>query len=235
LADRNFTAPVPPEFFRKLYQTTLPSALGETWLPSLDLQRQYWEVTRYQFRKLSESRALSGPKFVFAHLLVPHTPFVFRADGSYRPRPEARNRRGTDNYVDQLQYTNDSLLRVVKTLMSGPERSRPIVIIQADEGMFPLGYTGEDYRWDKANPFALEVKLNILNAYYWPNLERTGLYPTITPVNTFRLLFRNYFGADVKLLPDRIAAWENGDYPCRFHDVTEQVSPLREPMPANTR
>ena len=39
----------------------------------------------------------------------------------------------------------------------------------------------------------------ILNAYYFPDHE-SAVYPEITPVNSFRLLFNNYFDTDFDLL-----------------------------------
>jgi hypothetical protein len=43
--------------------------------------------------------------------------------------------------------------------------------------------------------------MTILNAYYLPG-EESRLYPTITPVNTFRIILDAYFGQDYPLLPD---------------------------------
>ena len=44
-------------------------------------------------------------------------------------------------------------------------------------------------------------KFLILNAYYLPGHSDIA-YPTISPVNTFRLIFNTYFGTDYELLPD---------------------------------
>jgi hypothetical protein len=42
-----------------------------------------------------------------------------------------------------------------------------------------------------------------LNAYYLPKTAaKASLYPSITPVNTFRILFAAYFGQKLQLLPD---------------------------------
>ena len=40
-----------------------------------------------------------------------------------------------------------------------------------------------------------------MNAYYLPG-HNDKLYPTITPVNTFRLIFDTYFGGKYDMLPD---------------------------------
>ena len=62
----------------------------------------------------------------------------------------------------------------------------PIIILQGDHG---------PSHFDNAS------RMGILNAYYFPD-AKAGLYPLITPVNTFRLLFQTYFGEDLKLLED---------------------------------
>ena len=45
--------------------------------------------------------------------------------------------------------------------------------------------------------------LKILNAIYLFDGNYSQLNPTTTPVNTFRVIFNQYFGAHFKLLPDR--------------------------------
>ena len=45
-------------------------------------------------------------------------------------------------------------------------------------------------------------RVKILNAYYLPDGGNKALYPTITPVNTFRVIFNTYFGGNYELLPD---------------------------------
>ncbi len=68
-------------------------------------------------------------------------------------------------------------------------KTPPVIIIQADHGK-----VGEN-KYDK---------FKITNAYYLPNVKGNVIYPTITPVNTFRVIFDHYFGGDFKLLPDII-------------------------------
>ena len=43
--------------------------------------------------------------------------------------------------------------------------------------------------------------MEILNAYYFPD-GRESLYPSITPVNTFRMIFNAYLGTSLEILPD---------------------------------
>ena len=92
-----------------------------------------------------------------------------------------------------------------------PEDERPIIILQADEGPWSGRATGDrksTFDWADASDDELEIKFGILNAWYVPGGEDLGLYPTMTSINTFPLLFNRYFGLDYPLLPDRVFAPE---------------------------
>jgi len=60
---------------------------------------------------------------------------------------------------------------------------------------------------------------NNLNVYYLPNGSKS-LYETISPVNSFRVIFNEYFNADFELLEDKYY-WESLDRPFDIRDVTE--------------
>jgi hypothetical protein len=59
--------------------------------------------------------------------------------------------------------------------------------------------------------------MKILNAYYFPG-GNDDLYPTITPVNTFRLIFNKYFDQDYPLLEDK-ALYSAYDIPYNYVEV----------------
>ena len=73
----------------------------------------------------------------------------------------------------------------------------------------------------------VEVKYGIMNAWYVPGGEDLGLYPTMTSINTFPLLFSRYFGLDYALLPDRVYAPERYYLPYDLTDVTDRLPSLR--------
>jgi hypothetical protein len=100
-------------------------------------------------------------------------------------------------------YTNKRLLAIVDTLLDRPESERPLIIVQSDEGPYPAGLGGNTgIDWTTATPVEREIKFSILNAWYVPDGRDIGLYPQISSVNTFRLLFNAYFGTTLPLLPD---------------------------------
>jgi hypothetical protein len=67
--------------------------------------------------------------------------------------------------------------------------------------------------------------MRILNAYYLPGGKSAGLYPTISPVNSFRYVLNHYFGTKFPLLPDT-CYYSTYQRPYRFEDVTARVRPM---------
>jgi len=143
-------------------------------------QRQY-EVTRFALDQVEKIPAIPGKKFVYFHLIAPHAPFVFDQDGNF---VDYDQRNGTEpGYPNEVVYLNKRIVQVVRALLAN-SKTPPIIIIQGDHG------------WDP------RYRNRILNAYYLPDGGDLLLYPTITPVNTFRLIFYHYFGGDYDFLKD---------------------------------
>lgn len=165
--------------------------LGWINLDEIDGQR-YRERTELILGSMEELAHMAGPKFVFIHIIQPHPPFVFAPDGSFTdPAPflNADERYTyasyTEGYRNQVEYITGQVEIAVETLLA-ESSTPPIIILQGDHA--PWLQTGND-------------KFLILNAYYLPG-HTDSLYPTISPVNSFRLIFDTYFGTDYGLLPD---------------------------------
>jgi hypothetical protein len=174
-------------------------------------------------RALNEIAANPEPTFTFAHFLLPHPPYIFHADGSFVASDSSRPVEQA--YIDQLQYSNQVIEQIVSSLQAGPGPS-PIIVIQSDEGPYPPASDQSseilNWSWSKASDVELGRKLRILNAYYLPGDLRTRPYPAITPVNTFRLILNDYFGAELPLLPDRTYVFTDPRHPYNFEDVTDR-------------
>ncbi len=161
-----------------------------------------YEDTRYALEQLFKAPEIPGPKFVFAHLVIPHSPFVFGPNGEKVEIPydadagniytEADGKRG---HTYAVIYINKMMLEILSTIIQNSE-TPPIVIVSADHGS-PKG--------------GIENSVRILAAYYAP-AARSQFYPTITPVNVFRILFDTYFNTDFSLLPDRSFFSAQGQY-----------------------
>jgi len=141
------------------------------------------EIVLFTLDQLERIPSLQGPKFVFAHILSPHKPFVFGPNGELLIK-EPSYRKG---YPNQIIYLNKRIEHLVKQIIQN-SAIPPIIILQGDHG------AGE---W-----VVLDGRLAILNAYYFPEGGSQHLYPSISPVNTFRVIFNTYFGMDYELLED---------------------------------
>jgi hypothetical protein len=223
-ADQNLNYDPRSEFATVLLQSTvLPSLLNAV---GVDTDLDDWEVhyrsALYQFDQLERLAEQPGgpPTFVFAHILLPHPPYVFTREGEFVPKAE----RGT-TFEQQLTYANRRIEKLVELLLDGPEEEDPVVIIQGDEGPFPDRYAHdvERFDWRQATDEELLIKTNILNAYYLPGEADPDPYPTITPVNSFRLVFDRYFGTDLPLLEDRSFIFIDEQHLYDFIEVTGRL------------
>ncbi len=132
------------------------------------------------------------PTFAYIHLISPHPPFVFGPDGEPTDPAQFWNEKQlypsdkyAEGYQNQLTHLNRKMLEAIDTILANSD-TPPIIVIQGDHG---------PWLQPKAK------RMQILNAYYLPG-HNDELYPTITPVNTFRLVFTDYFGGDYPLLDD---------------------------------
>ena len=67
-------------------------------------------------------------------------------------------------------------------------------------------------------------KLGIINAYYMPNGKKDSLYSSISPVNTFRIIFNSYFNAKYDILNDESYILPAGvNKPYKFIKVTDLI------------
>lgn len=154
---------------------------------------------RFILDRLAGLGAEPGPKFVFAHLLVPHPPYVFDREGRRvreTTRLSFREERLPDDvyvgrYTEQVRFINAEMQRVIDALVSASAMP-PVIVLQADHGP---GFNSEGQAY-------IEERARILNAYHLPGTGAGEAYPTLSPVNTFRVIFRSYFGADFENLPD---------------------------------
>jgi hypothetical protein len=139
--------------------------------------------------------AIQGPKFVFAHIVIPHPPFVLDAEGNPVEQEGAFTLNNPDakmpfeeravKYLDQVRFVNRETEAMVRRILSVSEVP-PIIIIQADHGL----------------DGPLSSQMAIINAYYLPDGGDQYLYDTISPVNSFRIVFDHYFNGDYGLIDD---------------------------------
>jgi len=158
--------------------------------------------------QLPQLAEISDPTFTFAHIDIPHPPYVFSPDGyladpgywSVPVKGAVDEEHFRSGYIYAVEYIDARILEIVREILS-KSSTPPIIIIQGDHGY------GEG------------VNFPILNAYFLPGIQPGTLYPTLSPVNSFRLVFNEYFGGQYTLLPDESFL------------VTDVTKPISESMP----
>lgn len=209
-ADVNFQKVFLNEFTTILLRSTL---LG----PIEFIRPLMRERIIFTFDKLKSVNQIEGRKFVFAHILLPHPPWLFGRDGENVSGSEIALAGDTwqekDEYIDQVIFANKKVKEVVDVLTS--RKQRPVVIIlQGDHGPSSTNEgQGEKH---------YKEKTKIFNAYYTPELDESRWYDSITPVNTFRVILTNYLAGDYPLLLDKNYFTPIG-MPYKFKDVTRKV------------
>ncbi len=152
----------------------------------------------------------SASTFTYAHINIPHAPFVFSPDG-YLTDPDywsgpymkaADDAHFRTGYIQSVEYINNRMIAIIQEILQKSD-TPPIIILQGDHGY-----------WKDSGGL-----LPILNAYYLPGIDRGMLYPSISPVNTFRVVFNAYFGGQFDLVTDE------------SFDIYDISTPLKETSP----
>jgi hypothetical protein len=227
-ADRNvnFYTSVPYAAMRLLDNELLSPVRNLAAVPWLDERLQQWYRVQRQIADVSAHAGDPGPTFTFVHILVPHPPYVFDRDGSYVSEVQEDQRGLSTNYINQVVAANAMATRLIDAILAHA-RTSPVIILQGDEGPYPRGTSGSHYNWHTADVTDLREKSGILNAYRLPGHDAADLYPSISPVNTFRVVFNSYFGTALPMLPDRVFAHESESLPYSFADLTRSLSAER--------
>jgi hypothetical protein len=162
-----------------------------------DPNKAFRDRILFAFDKVGGVPDISGPKFVWVHIMSPHPPYIFTADGGIASQQAvftlADQVSGSGSpserqaYAAQVNYINTRTLAAVKQILAN-SKTPPIIVIQGDHGAFHV---------------SPQDRMKNLNAYYFPNGGSDQVYDSISPVNTFRVIFNRYFGANLPLLPDR--------------------------------
>jgi hypothetical protein len=155
---------------------------GDSWLYKV------YSQTHYSLNTLENMPRLSKPTFVFAHLIVPHSPYIYAPDGSFQITINANEESVIAGYKNNISFINNRLPEIIASIIDNSDIP-PIIIVSGDHG-------------PPARKLKPEIRMPILNAYFLPDGNKSELYSQISPVNSFRVIFNQYFGADYELVDD---------------------------------
>ncbi|HDD62489.1 MAG: hypothetical protein DRI65_05920 [Chloroflexota bacterium] len=154
---------------------------------------------------LPEYADAQGHYYLFSHIYSPHIPFLYGPGGTELTFHGNQNlywyevpqEDYPEYYGYQIEYLNSAVLDTIDQILSNS--TKPVVIVlQADHG--------DEFFLDRDAPTTqgLEFRSAILNAIYFSDGEYDQLYPSLTPVNTFRIVLNHWFGAHYPLLADQV-------------------------------
>jgi hypothetical protein len=151
--------------------------------PDFDNPRKiHRDLILFDLEQLKALPAKPGPKFVFAHLVIPHPPYVFGPNGEFTDY----DKDYVPGYRDQVIYLNKRLLELLPEMIA-ESPTPPVIILQGDHGSIGSGPN---------------TRSTIFNAYFLPDGDTQLLTDSISPINTFRVIFNTYFGGNYPLLED---------------------------------
>ena len=164
------------------------------------VQLWWYQLVPFALEELSSLRREGRPMFVFAHLLAPHVPHAYDAHGNFVERfPPFK-----EGWRTVTQYLNTRLIEVVDAIQAGEPNS--IIIIQGDHGSnasMPDARNKMVEPWVGEWPDYVRDRSANLSTCYLPGRSYDGLlYPELTPVNLFRIIFDTYLETDYGTLED---------------------------------
>ncbi len=190
----------------------------------------YRSRIEYLFENIPRAPEMgTSPMMVFAHIEPPHPPFVFGPNGEARnPRGGFSDRDGdmligkwtthekyVAAYADQLTYVNKRVQELVDQILQNAKRP-PVIILMGDHGpRSRLAWQSE------ADTDHREVFGNLM-ALHLPGVGNAKIHPSLTPVNLFRLVFREYFGGELEDLDNR-SYYSTAKAPTEMIDVTDRA------------
>jgi hypothetical protein len=179
------------------------------------------DLMDWKFERLGDLPGGRQPIFVLAHLVLPHEPFLYRADCTHREPYWPANagmvgdQEADRGYLDQISCTNRKLERLIGSLLARSRRT-PIVLLQADHGHGRIGRLPELKYVDQ---YRLEERLAVFSAYLLPGVADTAISDSISPVNVMRFVLRHYLDANLPPVEDT-SYWSSEDRELELQPVT---------------
>ncbi len=182
----------------------LRAVADASWLRALE-SRASLDVANCHLRNFETLAAQSmrpGPKFVFAHFVPPHHPYLFDRHGNVLRRANLSDQfefqkqlwEDRQSYIEQLLYINTRIGEAIDRLIADSPRP-PVILLLSDHG--PNLRRGMNLEKQQ------HIRLSNLTAMYLPGAPAGYVPSDTTPVNHLRRVFNLYFDAKLPLLPNR--------------------------------
>jgi sulfatase-like protein len=229
LADVEFDPHAAFDLGYELRRTELRLALVRSSLLRFAVQPNLPQVSMTQqflrsFEGLRKVPSIPAPTFTFAHLLLPHIPYILDAgcrplDQAISDDMEADTPAQRAAYIAQVRCADRLVLELVTTLLRQSPRP-PVILIVGDHGprFADIGFYGHPERVSTA--FVRE-RFGAFGAFYLPAGGERAFHEPVTLVNVLGNVVRYYFGAAVPPSGDEM--YMSGQELYRFYRVDPRL------------
>jgi len=139
--------------------------------------------------KIASKATNSRPRFLYTHLVMPHSPFLFDKSGNFVPLDEYRKAGNSiEGYINNLRYTNNKLKELVTNIQENT-KGKAVIMVMGDHGYRSESLPKHDY-------------FRNFNSIYLPPGYQSAYYDSVSGVNQFRVLFNTLFKTGYPLLKD---------------------------------
>jgi len=229
LADEEFDAQPELDLRHELRRTELRTAVVHStpFRPLIDGDRGTVPMVTQILRSFGALPAVAGdpaPTFTFAHVLIPHVPYLLDAECRPLAHPipddmEADTPEQRADYIGQVRCVDRLVLELVTSLLRRSSPA-PIILVVGDHGsrFADVGFYAHPERVSTA---FLRERFGAFGAFYLPAGGGRDFREPVTLVNVMGNVLRHYFAADVPPSPDEM--YVSGDDLYHFYRVDPGV------------
>ncbi len=179
--------------------------------------------TQYQLSTYKTVVDMPSPKFVMAHILLPHGPYIFNQDCQYDPTQLDRlsNDQGYLEHLKCATRTAQEIISYIKASTQG----NAIIVMVADEGASSSKYSQvkKSNNWVSTSDQALHERANVLTAYYFPDQDYARLSDDMSSINAFRTVFDQYFNIPMSPLETKVYGFKDSKKLFDLVDITDRL------------
>ena len=180
------------------------------WQPKLKLEQRA-RMVLFSLNQLRHTPSKKQPLFVIAHIMSPHAPFIFAPDGK-RKKVRGNHHRvkelSTENeltneyktgYTEQTSFVNNKISEFLNDILDR-DGIKPTIVLISDHGN---RFMKSQIEWTNETAIDMDTPFLNLCAIYFSDGDYQQLYPALSLVNVFRVVFNKYMKMELPLLEDR--------------------------------
>lgn len=176
------------EFGMMLAEKSMLRPYVQSATPNNGRERRHQTFIYFTIDKLGDLQDVS-PKFVYAHLILPHLPFQFNEDGS---QVDPIHQLNWDYYEGNYNFSLLVARQMIENILADADpQNPPIIILQSDHGARNGEYENQMENYPQ------EYKSLIINAMLIPSCPDAPLTPDVMPINTFPIVLNCAFDAHI--------------------------------------